>query len=68
MPASSERVPKATWQSIVEQLTHGSRAGRAVDGFVAAVESVGDASGDAFPAGHCDANELPDHLIVLDRI
>jgi putative membrane protein len=62
-----QRVPKATWQAIVDQLTHEIGAGRAVDGFVAAVESVGMHLATHFPPGTADANELPDHLIVIEQ-
>jgi putative membrane protein len=62
-----QRVPKATWQAIVDQLTHEIGAGRAVDGFVAAVESVGTHLATHFPPGTADANELPDHLIVIEQ-
>jgi putative membrane protein len=62
-----QRVPKATWQAIVDQLTHEIGAGRAIDGFVAAVESVGAHLATNFPPGTANANELPDHLIVIEQ-
>ena len=40
-------------------------AGRAADGFVAAVTAVGKHLAQHFPPGTADRNELPDHLIIL---
>ncbi|MGE0023915.1 MAG: TPM domain-containing protein [Hyphomicrobium sp.] len=61
------RVPKGTWQEIVSRLTSAFTTGRHTDGFVAAIEAVGGHLATHFPPGSCDANELPDHLIVLDE-
>lgn len=61
------RVPKGTWQEIVGRLTAAFGAGRHTEGFVAAIEEVGRHLATHFPPGSCDANELPDHLIVLDE-
>lgn len=61
------RVPKGTWQEIVSALTAAFSAGRHTDGFVAAIEAVGGHLATHFPPGSYDANELPDHLIVLDE-
>lgn len=60
------RVPKGTWQAIVHRLTSAFAAGQPVDGFVAAIDDVGRHLAEHFPPGSYDANELPDHLIVLD--
>ncbi len=60
------RVPEGTWDAIVHRLTEAFAAGRPVDGFVVAIEDVGQHLATHFPPGSCDANELPDHLIVLD--
>jgi putative membrane protein len=60
------RVPKGTWQEIVTRLVAAFRDGQHTDGFVAAIEDVGGHLATHFPPGSCDANELPDHLIVLD--
>ncbi len=65
--AIEERVPKGTWQEIVNRLTAAFGAGRHTDGFVAAIEEVGGHLAVHFPPGSCDANELPNHLIVLDE-
>ena len=62
-----QKVPRETWQAIVDQLTRDIGAGRAVDGFVAAVESVGSHLATHFPPGSADKNELADHLIVIEQ-
>jgi putative membrane protein len=60
-----QRVPKADWQGIVDRLTNDIARGRAGDGFVAAVEAIGERLAEHFPPGSRDPNELPNHLIVL---
>lgn len=65
--AIEARVPKDTWQGIVNRLTDAFAKGRHVEGFVAAIEEVGSHLASHFPPGSCDANQLPDHLIVLDE-
>lgn len=62
-----EKVPQGTWQGIVDRLTAEIGAGRAADGFVHAIEVAGAHLAKHFPPGAYDPNELPDHLIVLDR-
>jgi putative membrane protein len=62
-----QRVPKATWQAIVDTMTKEIGAGRAVDGLVGAIEAVGVHLATHFPPGTADANELPDHLIVIEQ-
>ena len=64
--AIEARVAPGTWQEIVTHLTAAFTAGRHTDGFVAAIEEVGDHLAQHFPPGSFDVNELPDHLIVLD--
>lgn len=59
------RVPKGTWQSIVDEFTSEISAGKATDGFVHAIERIGAHLSEHFPPGSIDPNELPDHLIVL---
>ncbi|MFA7306422.1 MAG: TPM domain-containing protein [Hyphomicrobium sp.] len=59
------RVPKGTWQSIVDEFTSEIGAGKATDGFVHAIERIGAHLSEHFPPGSIDPNELPDHLIVL---
>lgn len=59
------RVPKGTWQSIVDEFTREIGAGKATDGFVHAIQRIGAHLAEHFPPGSIDPNELPDHLIVL---
>jgi putative membrane protein len=60
------RVPKGTWQEIVERLTRAFGAKRHTEGFIAAIEEVGQHLATHFPPGSVDSNVLPDHLIILD--
>lgn len=60
------RVPKGTWQEIVERLTQAFRARRHTEGFIAAIDEVGGHLATHFPPGSIDSNVLPDHLIILD--
>lgn len=66
--AIEARVPKGTWQEIVDRLTAAFSAGRHTDGFIVAIEEVGGHLATHFPPGSRDSNELPDHLIVLDTL
>ena len=66
--AIHDRVPKGTWESIVARLTMAFANRQPVEGFVVAIDEVGNHLATHFPPGSCDANELPDHLIVLDGI
>lgn len=65
--AIEARVPENTWQGIVDRLTAAFAQDRHVEGFIAAIEEVGGHLAKHFPPGSCDANRLPDHLIVLDE-
>lgn len=65
--AIEARVPKDTWQGIVNRLTDQFAKERHVEGFIAAIEEVGSHLAAHFPPGSCEANKLPDHLIVLDE-
>jgi putative membrane protein len=58
-------VPKGTWQGIVNDFTAEIGAGRHVAGFERAISRVGELLAQHFPPGGGEANELPDHLIVL---
>jgi putative membrane protein len=60
------KVPAATWQAIVDTMTIAIGAGRAGDGFVGAIESLGALLAEHFPPGSADPAELPNHLIVLE--
>ena len=61
-----DRVTEGTWQKIVDDLTSEISEGRAASGFVHAVEKAGRHLSEHFPPGTANANELPDHLIVLN--
>ena len=65
--AIDARVPAGTWQGIVDTLTAEIGAGRPADGFIAAVTEIGQHLSRHFPPGSGDANELPNHLIVLSE-
>jgi len=60
------KVPPGTWQDTVDRLSADIGDGRAVEGFVHAIETCGAHLARHFPPGSDDPNELPDHLIVLD--
>lgn len=64
--AINAKVPKATWQAIVDKLTAAIGEGRPGEGFIVAIESIGALLAEHFPAGPADKAELPNHLIVLD--
>jgi putative membrane protein len=61
-----KKVPQATWDAIVAQLTTEIGAGRTADAFVHAVETLGVHLAKHFPPGSHDPNQLPNHLIVLE--
>lgn len=61
------KVPKGTWQEIVDALTAEIGRGKLDEGLVHAVERVGKLLAKHFPPGSADPNELPDHLIVLEN-
>jgi putative membrane protein len=61
-----KRVPKESWQVVVDTLVTAIGEGRAADGFVAAVDAAGAHLAAHFPPGSADPDELPNHLIVLD--
>ncbi|KAB2847193.1 MAG: hypothetical protein F9K44_13995 [Hyphomicrobiaceae bacterium] len=60
-----ERVPKARWQAIVDQLIARIAEGRPGDGFVEAIKAAGGHLAEHFPKAEPDNDELPNHLIVL---
>jgi putative membrane protein len=61
-----KKVPKEDWVAIVNTLTDRIGDGQAADGFVTAVEAVGERLAKHFPAGSADPSKLPNHLIVLE--
>lgn len=60
-----ERVPKGTWQGLVDDLTAHIGRGAATEGFLRTIAGCGEHLARHFPPGSSDPNELPDHLIVL---
>ncbi len=58
-------VPQGTWKSIIDNLTAAFADGKPTDGLVAAIAAVGAHLARHFPPDTRNANELPDHLIVL---
>jgi putative membrane protein len=59
------RVPEATWQRVVTDFTAQVRAGRTIDGYLAALAVCGNLLAEHFPPTTPDRNELPDVLIEL---
>lgn len=59
------KVPEGTWQAIIDQLTRDLANDDAANGFVTAIESCGKHLAQHFPPGSGNANEFPNHLIVL---
>ena len=60
------KVPDGTWQGIVDEMTAHIGDGRTTDGFVTAIERVGQHLAEHFPPGSAPAHVLSNHLIVLD--
>lgn len=60
-----QKVPETEWKAIVDTLTARISEGKAADGFVTAIEAVGQLLAKHFPPGAFDPNTLPNHLIVL---
>ena len=61
----NERVAPGTWKDIVDGLTAAIGSGHPADGFVTAIAAIGATLAKHFPPGSRAANELPDHLIIL---
>ena len=61
----NERVAPGTWKDIVDGLTAAIGSGHPADGFVTAIAAIGATLAKHFPPGTRSANELPDHLIIL---
>jgi len=60
-----DKVPPERWDDIVEGLAAALKARRTRAGFVKAIGGCGDLLAEHFPPGSANANELPDHLILL---
>jgi putative membrane protein len=62
--AINTRVPRGTWDSLVQDLVQGIQAGRHTEAFCHVVARCGDLLAAHFPAREGDnPNELPDELI-----
>jgi putative membrane protein len=61
-----KKVPPSTWEDVVGELTNHLARGTTTEGFIRAIERCGKILAKHFPPGRADANELPNHLIVLD--
>ena len=59
------KVPPGTWNQLVDDLTRQIGAGRAADGFIAAITAAGKHLATHFPPDTLNPDELPNHLIVL---
>lgn len=60
------KVPPATWEDVVGELTNHLASGTTTEGFIRAIQRCGKILTKHFPPGRGDHNELPNHLIVLD--
>jgi len=60
------RVAPGAWQHIVDDLTAALGKDQAAAGLTAAIGAAGEQLARHFPPGARNANELPDHLIVLE--
>jgi putative membrane protein len=61
----NQKVAAGTWQTIVDELTGRIGSGQAVDGFIRAIDAVGQQLARHFPPGSHDPNAFANHLIVL---
>jgi putative membrane protein len=61
-----KKVPQVAWENIVDELTSHLSRGTRDKGLIAAIKACGNLLAKHFPPGRHDANELPNHLIVLD--
>lgn len=61
-----EKVPPETWDDAVAALTGHIARGAPGEGFIEAIAMCADVLAEHFPPGSAKANELPNHLIVLE--
>ena len=59
------KVPPGIWDDVVTRLGADIARGDVAKGFIEAVTQCGGVLAKHFPPGGADANELPDHLVVL---
>ncbi|MDP3897542.1 MAG: TPM domain-containing protein [Mesorhizobium sp.] len=60
-----KKVPQATWNAAVAQLTQDAGAGRLTEAYLTAIGTVGGLLAEHFPRGPRDRNELDDHLVEI---
>lgn len=60
------KVPPGIWDEVVARLSADIARGDVAEGFIEAVGQCGGVLAEHFPPGGADANELPNHLIVLE--
>ncbi|GBE43635.1 hypothetical protein BMS3Bbin10_01715 [bacterium BMS3Bbin10] len=60
------KVPPGIWDEVVARLSADIARGDVAEGFIEAVGQCGGVLAEHFPPGGGDANELPNHLIVLE--
>jgi putative membrane protein len=60
-----EKVPSEVWEQIAGELIGHLSRNESVKGLLAAIDACGKLLAKHFPRGRHDANELPNHLIVL---
>jgi len=61
----NEKIAPQVWDKAIDDLVEAIKAGRAADGFVAAVEQCGAVLAAHFPPGTLKRDELPDKLLEL---
>jgi putative membrane protein len=59
----NEKLPQATWQGLVEDLTGGIRKGKACEALCSVISSIGVELHRHFPIKSDDSNELSDELL-----
>jgi uncharacterized membrane protein len=61
----ARRVSQTTWDAVCAEMAQTYRAGRALEGTLAAIRRVSDALAEHFPPQPVNDNELPDQPVVL---
>ncbi len=63
----SEKLNSEDWQEVVQLLLNGIKSKKMAQGFLDAIERAGELLKNNFPAEKNNANELENHLIILDE-
>ncbi len=63
--AAARAIPQQAWQAVTQALVAECRAGRFVEGTLAAIRELGTLLAQAFPAGDRNPDELPNRPAVL---